>query len=431
MQTESLTKLAVIGLGSNQNSLINLRRALLEIRRESNFKILKVSRIYESAAQLPDKAPLDWDQAYLNAAVLIEVQNFDPLGLLRQLKAMETRLGRVNAEKWAPRVIDLDILYVKDFNFHTENLHIPHPMLSDRPFAFLPALEVYPDMHLIKNDNTQAFNTRISDRYFWPEFVAILNVTPDSFSDGGKYLEREKFLQQARKLISDGADYLDIGAESTRPQAETISHSEELLRLNYALNNLEELRREGLQFKVSIDSRNYETIREVVKKYKIDLINDVSGLFDYKMLDLIKEYNLSAVCMHSLSVPAHKEIVLKSDCNPVEEISNWWTLREKIFSDYNIKSDHIYFDPGFGFGKTTEQSRYLVNHLEAFSKIQHKFFLGYSRKSFLSYSMERKHADKDLETSLVTQRINPAFCQLLRVHDIETQKIALRMSNAI
>ncbi|MBC7457555.1 MAG: dihydropteroate synthase [Bdellovibrionaceae bacterium] len=431
MQTDSLAKLVVIGLGSNQNSIINLRRALLEIRRESNFKILKVSRIYESSAQLPNQAPADWDQAYLNAAVLVEVQSYDSQGLLRQLKAIEVRLGRLKTEKWAPRIIDLDILFVKDFNFHTKNLHIPHPMLAERPFAFLPGLEVYSDMHLIKKDNLQAYNTRISDRYFWPEFVAILNVTPDSFSDGGKYTEREKFLQQARQLIADGADYLDVGAESTRPMAETISHTEEMLRLNWALNLLEELKKEDLQFKVSIDSRNYETVREVVQNYKIDLINDVSGLFDYKMLDLIKEYNFSAVCMHSLSVPANKEIVLKSDCNPVQEISNWWTLREKIFSDYNIKTDNIFFDPGFGFGKTTEQSRYLVNHLEDFCKIQHKFFLGYSRKSFLSYSNERKNAHMDLETSLVTQKINPAFCQLLRVHDIETQKIALRMSNAI
>lgn len=431
MQTDSLVKWAVIGLGSNQNSLVNLRRALLEIRREANLKILKVSRIYESTAQLPGNAPSDWDQPYLNAAVLVEVDGYDSLTLLRQLQSIETRLGRIKSEKWAPRIIDLDILYVKDFSFFKENLHIPHPMLAERPFAFLPALEVYPDMHLIKQDHHEAFNTQISDRFFWPEFVAILNVTPDSFSDGGKYTEREKFLHQARQLIIDGADYLDIGAESTRPQAQVISQSEEMRRLNFALKALEELKEEGLQFKVSIDSRNYESIREVVQSHKIDLINDVSGLFDYRMFDLIKEYNLSAVCMHSLSVPANKDIVLKSNCNPVDEISNWWTLREKLFSDYNIKADHIYFDPGFGFGKTTEQSRYLINHLEDFSKIHQKFFLGYSRKSFLNYSAERRPVDKDLETSLVTQRINPAFCQLLRVHDVQTQKIALRMSNAI
>lgn len=426
MQTDSLAQQVVIGLGSNQNSLVHLRRALFEIRRQSNFKILKVSRIYESAAQLPDQAPLDWDQAYLNAAVLVEVAQFDPLALLYQLKSLEKRLGREKSERWAPRIIDLDILHVKEFSIQIENLQIPHPRLMERPFAFLPALEVQPDMPMIKKNDQQAFGTRISDQFFWPEFVAILNVTPDSFSDGGKYMESDQFLQQARKLIHGGADYLDIGAESTRPLAQPVSHEEEGLRLKWALDHLEELKKEGLQFKVSIDSRNYETIRQVVENYKIDLINDVSGLCDDKILNIIKEYNLSAVCMHSLSVPAHKDIVLKPDHDPVEQISNWWTLREKKFSDYNINGDNIYFDPGFGFGKTTEQSRYLVDHLNNFFEIQHKFFLGYSRKSFLGDAV-----DRDLATAQITQKLNPAFCQLLRVHDIEVQKKFLRVSHEL
>ena len=426
MQNNSLAKQVIIGLGSNQNSLINLRRVLLEIRRQSNFKILKVSRIYESTAQLPDGAPLDWDHDYLNAAVLVEVKNFDPLALLRQLKVIETHIGRGKSEKWAPRIIDLDILYIKNFSFQSESLQIPHSLLAERPFAFLPALEVQPDMTLIKKNNLQAFDTKISDRFFWTEFVGILNVTPDSFSDGGKYTERDQFLEQARKLIHDGADYLDIGAESTRPGAAALSPTEEFLRLSPAFCYLEELKKEGLQFKVSIDSRYEQTIRQVAQNYKIDLINDVSGLSNDKMLDIIKEYNLSAVCMHSLSVPADKDIVLKSDCDPVEEISKWWTLREKAFSDFGINPDHIYFDPGFGFGKTTEQSRYLINHLEAFSPIQHKFFLGYSRKSFLG-----DVADKDLATAQITQNINPAFCQLVRVHNIEIQKKILSTSNAV
>ncbi len=426
MQTDSLSKRAIIGLGSNQNSLVNLRRALLEIRRQSNFKILKVSRIYESKAQLTDKAPLEWDQDYLNAAVLIEVRSFDPLELLHQLKVIETRLGRVKSEKWAPRIIDLDILYVKDFNFQTENLQIPHSRLAERPFAFLPALEVQPDMSVIKKYDHQTFNTRISDQFFWPEFVAILNVTPDSFSDGGKYTGRDQFLQQARKLIHDGADYLDIGAESTRPMARPVDPAEEFFRLNQALSYVEELKKEGLSFKISIDSRNYETIRQVVQNYKIDLINDVSGLSDYKMLEIIKECSLPAICMHSLSVPADKDIILKPESNPIEEISSWWATREKVFSDYNINADNIYFDPGFGFGKNTEQSRYLLNHLDDFLNIQHKFFLGYSRKSFLGSG-----ADKDVATAQITQKINPAFCQFLRVHNIEIQKKALSSSNDV
>lgn len=412
------TNHVVIGLGSNQNAIENLRRALLDLRREPDFKVIQVSRIYESMAQLPADAPLAWDQAYLNAAVLIEVKNFDPQNLLVNLKKMEIKLGRVSSEKWAPRVIDLDILYVENLKFQSENLQIPHPLLFDRPFAFLPAHEVCKTVPLPEKKIT--FETRISEKHFWPHFVGILNVTPDSFSDGGRYTHRENFLKQARKLIHDGADYLDIGAESTRPQAKPVSIDEEVARLTRALSAIEELKQEGLSFKVSIDSRNHQTLRQIVSKYQIDLLNDVAGLSDGNMLELVKEYGLSAVCMHSLSVPADRDIVLSSIANPVVEITNWWIQKEKTFNDYQIQPEKIYFDPGFGFGKTVEQNFYLMDHLDQFSTIRNPFFLGYSRKSFLQSA-----EDRDVATSRMTAQINPAFCQFLRVHDISIQKKAL------
>ena len=161
MQNNALIKRIIIGLGSNQDALKNLRKTLLELRRIPLFKILKVSRIYESNAQLPENAPAGWNQAYLNAAVLIEVQNFDPMELLQQLKKVEIFVGRTQSEKWAPRIIDLDILYVEDFNYQNENLTIPHPLLAARAFAFLPALEVFPSMTLIKKNN-EDFETKIS-----------------------------------------------------------------------------------------------------------------------------------------------------------------------------------------------------------------------------------------------------------------------------
>ncbi len=429
MPTDSLKKLVVIGLGSNLQPLLHLRRALLDLRRLAQFKIVKVSKIYESSAQLPSNAPLLWDQPFLNAAVLMEVQDFEPLELLKTLKSIEIKMGRIQNEKWAPRTIDLDILFVENFSMQTENLQIPHARLFERPFAYLPAKEVYPSIPFNHTKNHATFDTHVSNRYFWPEFVGILNITPDSFTDGGKFLKRENFLAHARKLVSDGADYLDIGAESTRPQAEPISSELEIARLNEVLPYLEQLRSEGLHFKTSIDSRHFKSIRHVLDNYKIDLINDVSGLSDLRTLSLIKEYNLSAVCMHSLSVPARKETVLKADADPVKEISQWWSEREKIFSQFNFHSNQIYFDPGFGFGKTAVQSHFLFDHLEDFLAIQQPFFLGYSRKSFLKKLPDS--ADRDLETSLMTQKINPAFFQFLRVHNIEIQKKALRLNHEL
>lgn len=390
------SQLVVLGLGSNLNPLENLRQALLLLRRQDDFKVLKVSRIYESEAQLPQGAPESWRKNYLNAAVLLEVENFHPLELLKKIKKIETDMGRVSAERWAPRVIDLDILFVKNFEFQNTELTIPHPMLFSRPFAWRPAKEVYAELPAAQF--SEGLNTQVSERYFWPERAAIINVTPDSFSDGGKFTTSESFFQYATQLIAHGADYLDIGAESTRPQAQPITSEVEISRLKFAFEVLKDLK-----CKVSLDSRHFETIRYIADNYQLDLINDVSGLSDQRIIDLVKKNKFKAVCMHSLTVPADKNVTLKND-NPIPEIIDWWNKKHLGMED------QIYFDPGFGFGKTTAQSWMMFNHLEQFKPIKNKFFLGYSRKSFLK--------EKNISTEQATCQLNLAFAQIIRVHDL-------------
>lgn len=391
-------QLVILGLGSNLNALENLRTALLELRRE--FNVIKVSRLYESEAQLPNGAPQSWNKNYLNAAVAIEVENFDPLQLLKKIKDIEKNSGRVVAEKWAPRVIDIDILYIPDFQFNSPELTIPHPMLFSRPFAWRPAQEVFPTLPPMTAG--QSYDTQVSDRYFWPEWAGIINVTPDSFSDGGKFTTPENFLKQAQQHLDNGADYIDIGAESTRPQATPITSEQEIERLKPYLDRL--------KCKISLDSRHFETIRWAVDNYSIAMINDVSGLQDRRLIELIQKNNLKAVCMHSLTVPADKTVTLKNE-DPMPDIIRWWQSKEEIWSQVEV-----YFDPGFGFGKTAAQSWQIFNRIHELKSIRQKFFLGYSRKSFLGEST----------TEQASQKVNLAFAQILRVHDIASQKKALR-----
>ncbi len=412
------SRFIVLGLGSNLNALENLRKALLKLRHQQDFDILKVSRIYESKAQLPPGAPTAWDINYLNAAVLLEVKNFKPRSFLSQIKEFEKDLGRVQAEKWAPRIIDLDILYVHDFEFSDENLKIPHPMLYKRPFAWQPALEIWPSL---PQRGISGFETQVSQNLVWPKLVAILNMTPDSFSDGGKFFNEDAFLKQARRLIEEGADYLDIGAESTRPGAETITAGEEKHRLTVAFEAIKKLKNEGYKCKISLDSRNYESVSYIAENYTLDMINDVSGLKDLRILNLACQKNIKVVCMHSLTVPADKNVTLKN-VDPTQDISQWWKQKTQELTSY----DNIIFDPGFGFGKTAEQSRYLFNQLKNFKNIQQEFFLGYSRKSFLNAGL-----DKDLETALATSQLNLAYAQYIRVHDVASQKLALRMMHGL
>jgi dihydropteroate synthase len=344
---------------------------------------------------------------------LLDVKDFNPNDLLSQLKNVEKELGRVESERWAPREIDLDILFVENFEFKSEDLNIPHSSLYDRPFAFLPASEVC--SHIVP-PSLKMFDAKVSERYVWPELAAIMNVTPDSFSDGGKYQTPDSFLAQARMHLGDGADYLDIGAESTRPQAAAISTGEELQRLSMAFECLNTLKQEGFQFKTSLDSRNFEVISTIFKKYPLDLINDVSGLSDLRILNLVNENNLKAVCMHSLSVPADKAITIDPSADPIEVLKSWWNKKVRSFKN----PENIFFDPGFGFGKNSEQSKYIIDHLDQFSDINSPIFLGYSRKSFLM------NDDKDAATADVTRKLNLACAQILRFHDLKSQKAALQ-----
>ncbi len=276
----------VIGIGSNINPLENLRSALIQLRTSSFFDVEMVSRIYESEALVPDQAPSAWNQKYLNMAVVIKTNLKSLDHVLSELKKIESSLGRsAEYERWAPRNIDLDILYAQSINLSSDILSVPHKEVLKRPFAYLPLMDVMPVNSLSKPEWHETFertgkapyNTQVSSTYFLPRFVGILNVTEDSFSDGNQYLNDENFLAQAKKLINDGAEFLDIGAESTRPGAEAVSLEVEYQRLEKSLKLLQKIKAEGFEFKVSVDSRNVEVIQKLVQKFRIDMINDVSG----------------------------------------------------------------------------------------------------------------------------------------------------------
>lgn len=426
--------LVALGLGSNLGEPLDyLRKALDEIKKISDLKVLKVSSIYESDAQLPEMSLEAWNLKYLNAVVLCEVSPlFKPAELLYQLKNIELKLGRLQTERWAPRTIDIDLIYWSHVELNEKDLTLPHPRMFERPFVLLPLIEVLPE---IKNTDMPAwlndwvapkpFNTIQSQKYFWPRFVGILNITTDSFSDGGQLLTTENLRAQAEKLLQAGAEILDLGAESTRPQAIPVSIEVEHKNLNWALDQIRDLRKK-YQFKISLDCRRGEIVQRILESHKIDFLNDVSGFESKEMQKLLKASKLNAFVMHSLSIPADTKKVLEPSEHPAETLTAWWNQKKAALGAAGISQEHLIFDPGIGFGKTKEQSLFLLKNLENFSEINSPIMIGHSRKSFQSLFSDRKASDRDLETALVTRDLNLAYVQFLRVHDIETQKIALR-----
>ena len=417
----------VLGLGSNIEPIKYLRLALAEIKKLSQVSVLNVASIYESDALLPDNAPATWNKKYLNSAVELEVSNFEPLKLLQDIKAIEHKLGRAGSDRWAPRNIDIDILWAQDFTFNSEALNIPHAQILNRPFALLPLLELRPDFSFNEPDwmfqNPKPFNTEISKTYVWPKFAGILNITPDSFSGDGVMTSVTARLAQ---LLDAGAEIIDIGAESTRPGAMIVDSSVEYARLSQTLEAINKYKSDyNRSFEISIDSRKSEVMQKIINNYHIDYLNDVEGFRNPKMRELLKMTSAKAVCMHSYSVPPVKTETIPEGEDAWVYLTKWWNQQKEIFSRDNIALDRMIFDPGIGFGKTPQQSVDLLSYLEGFSEIKEEIYLGYSRKSFLSLMTDKPAAERDPETALVTEALNQAYAQYLRVHDVAQNKQAL------
>lgn len=426
-------QLIAIGLGSNLGKPIdNLRIALVHLKKSKFFKVLKVSSIYESDALLPSSHLAKWNKNFLNAVVLCEFSvDSTAIDLLNELKSIEQLMGRETSEKWAPRIIDLDILYWSLEPIKQEKINIPHAELFKRPFALLPLLELWPYQDQIDKEilptwselwfDQKPFNTKKSLDFFWPKLVGILNITDDSFSDGGRYLNSDELLKQYNKLIEQGADIIDIGAESTRPGASGVSSEIEIKNLIWALKEI------GHKIPISLDCRKANVIAAILESCQIDYLNDVEGFSSEDMKNILLKTGLSAFVMHSLGVPPQQNFTLDVNLDPVGQLVEWCLQKHDELIEYGISSDKIIFDPGIGFGKTKGQSLYILNQLEKFSQTSFDFMIGHSRKSFLSLFSNRLAEERDLETALVTNHLNLAYVQYLRVHDIATQKLALSM----
>lgn len=427
----------ILGLGSNLGRPIeNLRQALSLLKKTEGFRVLNVSSVYESDALVEASAPESWRKNFLNSAVLLDIDSLvsdsSPENILKKIKLIERDMGRNDAERWAPRLIDIDILWMSNTDYKSALLQVPHAQIFERPFALLPVLELKPELRQSWSERLKSwafpwidekpFNTRISQSAFWPRLVGVLNLTEDSFSDGGQYLNVEQLIAKAQSLIADGAEVLDIGAESTRPWAREVSAELELSRLQWALS---ELLKSGIQTQISVDSRRPEVLEPLLDSYKIDFINDVSGFADPQMQKLLGRSKAQAFVMHSLSVPPAAQNTLPIAQRPQIYLTQWWKERRRQLNAAGVEDARLIFDPGIGFGKSKSQSIEILNHLELFSDITNDVMLGHSRKSFMTAWAARAAAERDLDTALITQNLNQAFVQYLRVHEMTSQKAAL------
>lgn len=244
------------------------------------------------------------------------------------------------------------------------------------------------------------------------KLVAIINITPDSFSDGRAEATTEDYIQLINQAITDGADILDIGAESTRPGATLLTPQEEWSRLAPVLRATSNEQRTTL----SIDTRHPQTFRKALQ-YGARWFNDVSGFQNPESLALAKECGCDIVLMHSLTVPADLKVTFPEGTDVVKEVYQW---AEKRIGEVGLPKERIIFDPGIGFGKTAAQSWDLINNISEFKALGVRIMVGHSRKSFLGLPMEQR----DAATAEITRKLAKNGVDYARVHNIKVSRFS-------
>jgi dihydropteroate synthase len=257
--------------------------------------------------------------------------------------------------------------------------------------------------------------------------MGILNVTPDSFSDGGKFFEKSKAIKKAIQMAEDGADIIDIGGESTRPGSESILVEEELRRTIPVIAAVSK----EIKQPVSIDTYKSEVARRALDA-GASLVNDISGLrFDPEMANVIAQYQVPVIIMHIKGTPKNMQQ------NPlyealIPEILDY--LRESIHlaESSGISGDKILIDPGIGFGKTFEQNLEIIHNLKIFSFLEKPLCIGPSRKAFIGKILGEVAPDERLEgtaAAIAISILNGAH--IVRVHDVKQMNRVAKVADAI
>jgi dihydropteroate synthase len=257
--------------------------------------------------------------------------------------------------------------------------------------------------------------------------MGIVNVTPDSFSDGGEHATTEAAVAHALKLVADGADILDIGGESTRPGAAQVSPEQEQARV---VPVIKQLIARGVTVPISIDTRNAATAQAALDS-GARIVNDVSAAtHDPAMLALCAERKCVLILMHMQGEPGtmQKEPMYR---NVVHEVRDYLQARLECAEKAGCKPESLWIDPGFGFGKTPQHNFSLVRELERLCKLGHPVVLGVSRKSSLGTLTGSPLEDREPE-SLAAGLIGALKgAMVLRVHEVGWMKRALKVAQAL
>ncbi|KAL9686644.1 hypothetical protein QQ045_031037 [Rhodiola kirilowii] len=457
----------VIALGSNVGDRVRNFDEALQLMKTSGIQVTRHGCLYETAPAYVTDQP-----HFLNSAVR-GVTKHGPHELLRVLKKIEKDLGRTNGIRYGPRPIDLDILFYGKFRINSDSLIVPHDKIWERPFVMAPLMDLIGTEaesdavvgwhslsrlsgglferweklggeSLVGKEGMERVLPTGSRLWDWSQrtsVMGVLNITPDSFSDGGKFQTVDAARFQVQKMLSEGADIIDLGAQSSRPKATFITPEEELDRLIPVLEAVLELPEiEGKL--ISVDTFHSEVASEAVKK-GADIINDISaGTLDSKMHSVVASLKVPYIAMHMRGNPStmqsRENLQYDDVCKQVaEELSSHISDAEL----YGIPVWRIITDPGLGFSKNTVQNlEVLAGIRDIRSQIARKnlglshcpMLVGPSRKRFLGEICERESAaDRDPATIACVTTAVLGGAGIVRVHNVRDNVDAVKVCDAM
>ncbi len=246
------------------------------------------------------------------------------------------------------------------------------------------------------------------------KLVGILNVTPDSFSDGGEFFTPKKAIEHLYQLVEDGADVIDIGAESTKPYSIEVSPNEQIRRLEPILREIS-----NLDIPISIDTRSSE-VAHFALDYGVQIINDTSGLdYDTEIADVVSKYNATIILQHSTKNAGDRPIY----GDVIEDV--YFSLKQKTVLAKEKGIKNIIIDPGIGFGKGCKENFEILNRIEEFYTLNFPVMVGISRKSFIC-SSEMDNSEKDALTLALSYPLIQQKIDYLRVHNVKLHKQLLK-----
>ncbi|EMD64696.1 hypothetical protein COCSADRAFT_36070 [Bipolaris sorokiniana ND90Pr] len=435
-----------------------IEQACKEMESGEKIRIIRTSNLWESKAMYV----LDQDN-FVNSACEIET-SLSPIELLDELQAVENRMGRVKVIDKGPRNIDLDILLYGETEFSNERLQIPHALMFEREFVLRPLSELIPENSQVNFPYRESIQQRLAKlpksevplvpivplaSDFSPissakteqktRIMSILNVTPDSFSDGGLNYNnsQETLTKTIKSQIASGATIIDVGGQSTRPGAIQVSAEEELSRVLPAIKLIRSIP-EAKDVAISIDTYRARVAEEAIKA-GANMINDVSaGTMDTEMLATMGKLGCTVCLMHMRGTPEtmnSREMTSYPD-GIVETVGRELLQRVRAAEEAGVRRWRMILDPGIGFAKTQEQNLELLRKQHQLSKYPGlegmPWLVGTSRKAFIGRITGVEDARQRVwGTAVAVSAAVQGGAEILRVHDVKEMAQVAKMADAL